>query len=116
MPNTALEALQLANHNIGKRLTQLRCVGANVVHPDLLADLRVNLAETGVWIKRLPTDGPASPQLDAEISQYRSHLQELARILPTIHARLLAQRARMQTLGERYEAVQAWARAQQAAP
>jgi len=115
MPASALEALQLANRSIGKRLTQLRS-SPGVVHPDWLADLRVDLTEAGGWLKQLPVDGSASPPLAAEGSQYRSLLEQLAQILPSIQVRLLAEKARMQAMGERYEAVQAWARAQQSAP
>ncbi len=112
MPATALAALQVANHQIAQDLTQLRSHAPDVIHSDLLTDLRVSLAETAVWLNGI-SGVPASPELEAEVSRYRGHLHELAQVLPTLHARMLAERSRMQSLGERYEAVQAWAKAHQ---
>ena len=113
MSVTPLSALQLANYSIREGLTKLRGAVPNAMQPDLLADLRACLTGTALWLERTLPYVFASPELQAEISRYRSHLQELAQILPGLHARMLAERSRMQTMGERYEAVQAWARAHQ---
>ena len=113
MPDPLLETLQLANQNVRRALAQLQGDSPISLKAGALADLRGYFSQVAVGLSRIRSAGSLSRQVQAEVSQYRNHLQMLARVLPDFHVRLLAERARLKSAIERQQAVQAWANSQQ---
>jgi hypothetical protein len=62
-------------------------------------------------LRRLPANLQAGSELEKEISEYRGNLEKLKQFLPDLHGRLLAERARLQSVQEHVAAAAAWARA-----
>lgn len=52
-----------------------------------------------------------SPELEREILEYRGNLEELVQLLPDLHGRLLAERARIEEARFHLSCAAAWAQA-----
>ena len=113
MPDAAVDGLRLANRDLSAALERLQREGLEAIKYGLFAELRGHLRQAAACLRSIELDVAAPSQLSAEISEYRRHLQELSEILPLFYGRLLAERARLQVVGVRQEAVRAWAEAQQ---
>jgi hypothetical protein len=114
MPGTPLIAeLRAANERLQTLLAQLQqdSAGAGVAGTDALVRLLSEVASTarlsGFFRGELK-DSAAGAQ---ELSRYRRILQELRRLLPAIHTRLLSDRARLETERSHCCAASAWAEA-----
>ena len=53
----------------------------------------------------------SAPQVDAELSRYRNHLERLRALMPLLHAELLTERARLEAERSHLESASAWAEA-----
>jgi hypothetical protein len=114
MPDTSLENLRTANRILGQGLLRLQHDGLSAVGNGGLAGLRHQLSEAGSFVRGLEPDQPLPSSLATELWQYRRRLRELAELLPTLQTRLLAEKARLQAVQGRQEAVHAWVEAQKA--
>jgi len=83
-----------------------------ITAPEPVAALLSELLRAGGWLsaESLPATG-ADPQLDAELAEYRGHVERLRELLPSIHGQLLAERARIEAQRARMHAAAEWARA-----
>ncbi|HEY1271176.1 MAG TPA: hypothetical protein VGF08_04300 [Terriglobales bacterium] len=77
-----------------------------VVSPEEMADLLACLMRAGQSLQSATSD-QSTAELD--IAQYRIEVQRLHRLLPSIHAALLAERSRLEHERERLRAAAAWA-------
>jgi hypothetical protein len=83
-----------------------------ITTPEHLAALLSELlrAGTGLRAEPLPAKGQ-DPELDAELENYRTHVEQLRELLPGIHSQLLAERARLEAQRTRVQSAAEWARA-----
>ena len=112
MAGTTLPALQALNQELAARLVRLR--GAPGRPPAIafteFADLRAELLRA-TELLRNPGSSAADPELTEEVSQYRSHLEQLTKVLPSIAGRLLAEKARLEAARVHVSKASAWAEA-----
>ena len=125
MPSDALTILRQVNDNLRLALKrfrpeQKRC---SAIAPGELSGLLAELLRGGECIRNLaahsavilPMDRPARDQeaatLEQEMREYRNNLEKLRSFLPDLHARLLAEKARLENAQTHLAAVAAWARA-----
>jgi len=125
MPSDALTILRQVNDNLRLSLQrfrpeQKRC---SAIAPGELSGLLAELLRGGECIRNLaaqsavilPMDRPARDQEAASLEQetrgYRNNLEKLSSFLPDLHARLLAEKARLENAQTHLAAVAAWARA-----
>ena len=104
--------------DINRRLNA--CLGAlapmsgqpAIAKPEHMAALLSELLRAGAALRAqpLPPKGNDS-ELDAEMETYRSHVERLRDLLPSIHSQLLAERARLERQRSRVQSAAAWARA-----
>lgn len=113
MLDTVVETLRCANSNLSHALAWLRRDGLSAVQHGWFANLRGHLSQAGSCLHKIELTRPLPPPLQAEVSQYRDYLRELAQILPAVHGHLLAEKARLQSARERQQGLQAWVEAQQ---
>jgi hypothetical protein len=113
MSDSVLEGLQQANRNLRQMLLLLQQDGLNAARKGLFGKLRAQVSQADACLRRTGLDTSRSSQTMSEISQYRRHLQQITQILPVVHGRLLAEKARLQIKRARHEGVQVWVDAQQ---
>jgi hypothetical protein len=83
-----------------------------VATPEQMAALLSELLRAGVALRAEPLPPKGNdPELDAEMERYRSHVERLRDLLPSIHSQLLAERARLEGQRSRVQSAAAWARA-----
>jgi hypothetical protein len=112
MSHSIIEGLRRANRNLRTGLTGLQAERAgSVIEPGNLTNLLAELLSAGDCLRRMPAGSTRDAELEQEISEYRQNLEQLARILPSVHGRLLAERARLESVRVRLSAAEAWARA-----
>jgi hypothetical protein len=81
-----------------------------VATPQQMMGLLSELLRAGEWLRTgLPAD--RDPELEMELEVYRNHVKRLHRLLPSIHSRLLQEKARLESERSRVEASAQWARA-----
>jgi hypothetical protein len=83
-----------------------------VATPEQMATLLSELLRTGASLRAdpLPMAGD-DPELNLELDQYRSNVERLRKLLPSIHSQLLAERARLEGQRARVQSAVQWARA-----
>lgn len=64
-------------------------------------------------LRNLPANLKAGSELAQEISEYQGNLEKLKQFLPDLHGRLLAEKARLQSVQAHVAAAAAWARTSQ---
>ena len=104
-----LEPIKRANRNLGTLLKQLEdnsvCMA---IAPDDLAIVLTELLSVGEWLhtESIPRNDPEVAQA---LSQYRSYLDRLRLLMPSLHTQLLTERARLESERSHLEAASAWA-------
>jgi hypothetical protein len=113
MPPDALETLRQVNDNLRSALLRLRPeqMHCSTIRPQDFSDLLGELLRAADCRCRLPANLEAGSELEKEISEYRGNLEKLKQFLPDLHGRLLAERARLQSVQTQVAAAAAWARA-----
>jgi len=109
------ESLRQVNRNLGAKLERLRSwQNADIRSLRDLFGLRSDIVHVSNCL-RSPHAGSDrnDPALNSEIKQYRMNLQQLAEILPVVHVRLQARRARLRVALDHLQAVTSWADASQ---
>lgn len=77
-----------------------------------MAALLSELSRVGGRLRAEPLPAKGSdPELDAELDEYRCHVERLRELLPSIHRQLLAERARLEAQRTRVRSAAEWARA-----
>jgi len=85
-----------------------------MVTPEHLTALLSELLRTGAALRATPIPAQGfDPDLDSELARYRSHMERLRDLLPSIHRHLLLERARLEAQRARVKAASEWARASQ---
>jgi hypothetical protein len=80
--------------------------------PEPMAALLSELSRAGARLRAEPSPQKGSdPELDAELDEYRRHVERLRELLPSIHRQLLAERARIEAQRTRVRSAAEWARA-----
>ncbi len=78
---------------------------SRVVTPEEMTDLLSWLMQAGQWLRSLSRDHTVPEQ---EIAAYRTEVQRLHGLLPSIHAALLAERTRLEQERERVRTAGEW--------
>ena len=73
-----------------------------------MAGLLSELMRAGAGLRSLPRE--QSPELEQELSVYRKNVDRLRELMPSIHATLLQERARLENERGRLESAAEWAR------
>lgn len=79
--------------------------------PQQMSGLLSELMLAGGWLRSLP--GEKAPELEQELAAYRSNVERLRSLMPSIHATLLSERARLERERGRMEAAAEWAQRSQ---
>ena len=79
------------------------------VTPQQMSALLSELMQAGVWLRSMPAQKDAA--LEEELAGYRKQVERLRNLLPSIHAALLSERARLEQERERVRSAAEWARA-----
>jgi len=113
MSSPSIPRLRAVNRNLGARLVRLMG-GPNrpaAIAPTEFTDLLAELLAVADCLRVMLAAGALNMELANEISEYRINVEKLERILPSIQARLLVEKARLQTLQSHIIAAKAWAQA-----
>lgn len=76
--------------------------------PHQMSGLLSELMRAGGWLRSLPSE--RDPELQQELMVYRKNVERLRDVMPSIHAALLRERARLEQDRGRVESAAAWAR------
>lgn len=82
----------------------------NAATPGQLAEILTALLQAGEWLRHRPAPG-LDPQLDAELGEYRGHMERLQSLLPSLQSHLLAERAHLEAERTQLGAAASWAAA-----
>lgn len=86
--------------------TETNGLPARIIRPDEILFLLSELMRAGEWLKGAPQ--PRDPQAEQQISEYRTQIERLRRLLPNLQSSLLAERARLENERERVHAASRW--------
>jgi hypothetical protein len=111
---TITDSLRDTNCLLGPWLDHLASQAGEriVATPENLTAVLSELLRAGAALRAepLPAQGD-DPDLDGELGRYRSHVERLRELLPSIHSHLLAERARLEVQRARIRSATEWARA-----
>ncbi len=112
-PQEALPALCQINEILRSELLRLQPerLLTSAIHPDDFSNLRRQVAAAARCLQLLPSLTDAVGEVESEMLEYKRVLEELYRFLPDIHARLLAERTRLQIALSHKTAAAKWAAA-----
>ncbi len=113
MASTAAESLRRVNADLRARLARLQPEQNEpwLVKAEDLSELQAVISRAANLRRDIAPDSPPDEELRKEISDYRSNVEELAKILPSVQGRLLAEKARLQDAQSHVAAIGAWVRA-----
>lgn len=111
MPNNATASLRVVNAELRDGLARLQpqAIAAGLLTPDGLSVLLKAVSRAAEYRRSLAADAAPDAELKQELREYRSNMEELARLLPTAHGYLLAERARVEAAQSQLAAANAWA-------
>ena len=112
MPPEAFETLRQVNDNLHSALIRLHPEQkhCSTVRPQDFSDILSQLLRAAECLRHLPAQ-PEAAALEKESLKYRSNLEKLKHFLPDLHARLLAEKSRLEAAQTHVAAAAAWARA-----
>jgi hypothetical protein len=87
--------------------------GTNMAAPAVATKMEMILTEllrAGGWFQNAAV-APLDRELQDEMNRYRWNLERLQALLPEVHAKLLVERARLESERTHLEAANAWAQA-----
>jgi hypothetical protein len=113
MPGDTAASLRLANDNLSAGLARLQPESNApwLLKPEDLSGLLAVVLRAARCRRSLASDAFPSAELEKEIGDYRYNMEELAKVLPSVLGRLLAEKARLQNAHAQLTAAGAWARA-----
>jgi len=108
MASPVIALLHQANSSLRTALArcQARRTGPVVIG---LRQLLPELANTTDQLQTISAESLRDPELRAEMSEYRDHMQKLAQVLPRVLGQLLTEKARLEDAQSRLSAAAAWA-------
>jgi hypothetical protein len=111
MSSETAATLRLANTSLRAWLVRLRAepIALSPVQASDLQDLLAELLRASGCLRT--GEQPTGTELESEIAEYRTNLESLAKVLPSVQGRLLAERARIQIEQSHIAARKAWAEA-----
>jgi hypothetical protein len=126
-PPDTVEILRQVNDSLRLALIRLRPdqKQTSTITPQDFSDLLSQLLRAGQCLRSQPTNSQAAAgeaqanetqandaaAIELESLDYRHNLEKLQQFLPDLHARLLAEKARIETAQTHVAAAAAWARA-----
>ena len=114
MSSTATESLRIANGNLRAGLARLEQASASdPLRADDLSGLLTKLLCAAECLRAIPAHSTPDTESETAISEYRRTIEELARILPGVHGRLLTEKARLEIAQAHVTATAAWVHANQ---
>ena len=113
MSNETAATLRLANTSLRAWLVRLRAepVALSPIQANDLHELLAELLRTSGCLRIGLENATPDTELENEIADYRANLESLAKVLPTVQGRFLAERARLQIEQSHIAARKAWAEA-----
>jgi hypothetical protein len=113
MSGESAATLRLANTSLRAWLVRLRAepIGLSAIQAKDLQELLAELLRASGYLPNAATGPALNAALETEIFEYRSNLESLAKALPSVQGRLLAERARLQVEQSHLTARKAWAEA-----
>lgn len=114
LPASRSEELYQTNQRLLRLLDRIAGDGGQcrLVSPEEIAALLSELMHTGAGLRLQSATCPeGDPDFEQELRRYRTHVERLREMLPSIHGQLLAERARIEAQQARIETAAEWARA-----
>jgi hypothetical protein len=113
MPEATLEVLRQATRKLQAGLERLQPQPPNpaALKPEDLAGLLADLSRAASLVRGIPSASVFDAEMKKEIWQYRATVEQLAQILPSVHGRLLTEKARLEIVQSHMTAAAAWAQA-----
>jgi hypothetical protein len=113
MPHDAIESLRIANGSLRAGLARLQpeASAPGLLNPEDLSGLLEAVSRAAKCRRSLAPDVVPDAEMQQELREYRSNIEELAKVLPTAHGCLLAEKARLQNVQSHLAAAKAWAQA-----
>jgi hypothetical protein len=113
MSGETAATLRLANTSLLAWLVRLRTepIGLSAIQANDLQELLGELLCASGCLRDVATGPVLNAGLQTEIFEYRSNLESLAKTLPSVQGRLLAERARLQVEQSHLAARKAWVEA-----
>ena len=113
MPPDALETLRQVNDRLRSALVRLRPEqrDCSTITARDLSDLLGEIVRAAECLRHASCHSEATLALEEESLEYRCNLEKLDNFLPDLHARLLAERARLESAQSHVAAAVAWVRA-----
>ncbi|MGO9648756.1 MAG: hypothetical protein ACLPOO_11940 [Terriglobales bacterium] len=111
MPSATIESLRAVNHSLRARLARLTGEPNRpaVIGLTELTDLRAELLRATGCLRSLQAAAIPNAEMADDISEYRSHVHQFGKILPSVQARLLIEKARLDTARAHVAKAAAWA-------
>jgi hypothetical protein len=108
----ALETLRKVNDHLRSSLIRLHPERnhCSAIRPQDFAGLLSQLKRAAECMQGLSSDSQAAAALQKESREYRMNLEKLKRFLPDVHARLLAEKSRLDAARTHVAAAAAWER------
>ncbi len=78
------------------------------IEPESLTGLLEELRQTAKLLGKVPSGPPLETEWERALSDYRSHAQQLEKLLPGVQGRLLAEKARLESARAHLAAAAAW--------
>ena len=115
MPIDTASELRTVNVHLRATLNRMRPeLGAPwLLKANDLSDLRGVILRAAKCRRAIEANGMPDAEAAKELSEYRSNMEELARVLPNVQGRLLAEKARLQNGRAHLAAIESWAQASQ---
>jgi hypothetical protein len=116
MSSDITASLRMVNGHLRVGLARLQpeLNAASPLKPRDLSDLLAEVLRAAACRRGVAPSCVPDADWEKEISEYRSNLEKLRKVLPSVQGRLLAERARLQNAQSHVTAVKAWARASRA--
>jgi hypothetical protein len=113
MSSETAATLRLANTSLRAWLVRLHAepVALTQIQASDLQNLLAELLRTSGCLRTGSAGATPGIELENEIAEYRTNLESLAKALPSVQGRLLAERARIQVEQSHMAARKAWAEA-----
>ena len=113
VPPDTLATLREVNQNLREALFRLQperkaCAS---IQPGDLSDLEAQIARAAECLRLQSAPVEFAADLEREKLAYRRNLEELKQFLPSLHVRLVAEKARLEAARQRLAAADSWAQA-----
>lgn len=110
MPHSIAEDLRAINGKLRAVVSnwQSNSSQSTPFTPAIFSDLLADLQRAANLLHGVASDSPPDTPMEEEIADYRRSAQDLVKILPAIHDRLLIDKARLEAARAHLSATAAW--------